>query len=123
MATGDPSAATVIESAAHSVQAPQCGFSVATTGVSASKDLSRWIDRYIRISCETAAHYVVFAATDVTVSTYMVVTSATGVNTLGVPDEIDIGGAGAVYYVVPKGKPLVIFRTKSGAGRIRIRPA
>lgn len=114
-----PKTSIVAPGQAQSVQGATVGFCDATTSVSDERvDLSTWAGRYVKIYCESADHYFCFSASD----TETIETGAQVVGTLAVADRVDQGGQG-VHVVVPVNAPILVYRTVSGAGVLRVLPS
>lgn len=107
---------TVPDGAARSVAGPTEGFADVTTSTTAeSFDLSAWAGRYVKIYCETQAHYFAFVATAATALNESAATSATA----AVVDRLEAGGDG-VQVVVPGSHPFLKYKAITGTGTIRV---
>lgn len=94
---------------------PTQGFCDATTSTTTEYvDLSDWIGRPIRITCETADHYISFG--DVTSFTMDVDAATLGSEYVAMPVTTTAG----YDCVVPTGHPFLGYRTISGTGIIRV---
>lgn len=110
---------TVSPASAATRYGPTVGYADASTSTSQeSVDLSAYEGTYVLIWGESADHYCAFAEN----SSVSMDVDAAALGTAAVPFPVASGAAGAVEFVVPRKRTVLLYRTISGSGTLRVLP-